>query len=213
MRSFFLKSFKIFVILIVITIFIASFIRVPSPKVYAHKMQPIKIGSTGKKLNSAKFHKIDFGGSGVFTEYPLRVTTLGDFFRLDYKEEFEVAVAKINELQIDKDSGNITIVNNTISMFWEGIEIYSHLKIIVKNNVIYDCHIAIKIEPKNWDDVADVVVEGNKFISSNVLVFYATGVTLKNNFFENLKIVIVSSKNITLKMCTLKKHRVSEKIY
>jgi len=66
----------------------ASFITVPRPKVYAHKIQPIEIESTGKKLNSVKFHKMDFGGSGVFTEYPLRVTTLGDFFRLDYKEAF-----------------------------------------------------------------------------------------------------------------------------
>jgi len=109
-----------------------------------------------------------------------------------------------SELQIDQDSENITIINNTSSMFWEGIEIYSHSKITVKNNTVYDCDTAIKIEPINWDSVADVVVEGNKFINSNVLVFYTIGVTLKNNFFENLEIVIMSSKNITLKMCTLK---------
>jgi len=109
-----------------------------------------------------------------------------------------------SELQIDQDSENITIINNTISMFWEGIEIYSHSKITVKNNTVYDCDTAIKIEPINWNGVADVVVEGNKFINSNVLVFYTIGVTLKNNFFENLEIVIMDSKNITLKMCTLK---------
>jgi len=91
-----------------------------------------------------------------------------------------------SELQIDQDSENITIINNTISMFWEGIEIYSHSKIIVKNNTVYDCDTAIKIEPINWNDVADIVVEGNKFINSNVLVFYTIGVTLKNNSFENL---------------------------
>jgi len=109
-----------------------------------------------------------------------------------------------SELQIDESSENITIINNTISMFWEGIEIYFHSKIIVKNNVVYDCDTAIKIEPINWNDAADVVVEGNKFINSNVLVFYTIGVTLKNNLFENLDIVIMSSKNITLNMCTLK---------
>ena len=89
-------------------------------------------------------------------------------------------------------------------MFWEGIEIYSHSKIIVKNNTVYDCDTAIKIEPINWNDVAAIVVEGNKFINSNVLVFYTIGVTLKNNSFENLEILIMDSKNITLKMCTLK---------
>ncbi len=47
---------------------------------------------------SVKYHKLEFGGSGVFTEYPFRTSVLGDFFRLDYRGEFEIAKAKLDEL-------------------------------------------------------------------------------------------------------------------
>lgn len=43
-------------------------------------------------------YNFKFGGTGVFSEYPYRVTVVGDFFRLDFAEEFESAVAKTNEL-------------------------------------------------------------------------------------------------------------------
>ena len=47
---------------------------------------------------SARYHKLEFGGSGAFTDYPFRTTVVGDFFRLDYREGFEVARAKLAEL-------------------------------------------------------------------------------------------------------------------
>ena len=47
---------------------------------------------------SAMFHQLEFGGAGKFTNYPFTVTIIGDFFRLDYKGEFEIAKAKLYEL-------------------------------------------------------------------------------------------------------------------
>jgi len=60
--------------------------------------QSVEMEFVEKQPYSAKFHKPEFGGFGTFTAYPLRTTIVGDFFRLDYKGEFEVAVAKTYEL-------------------------------------------------------------------------------------------------------------------
>jgi len=67
-------------------------------------------------------------------------------------------------------------------MFWEGIEIYSHSKITVKNNTVYDCDTAIKIEPINWNDVSDIVVEGNKFIKFKRFSFLYNWSNLEKQF-------------------------------
>ena len=58
----------------------------------------ISINGAPRESYSVKYHKLEFGGSGVFTEYPFRVTIVGDFFRMDYKGEFEVSKAKMDEL-------------------------------------------------------------------------------------------------------------------
>ena len=168
MRKKFLNSFKIFAILIVITIFMASFIIVPSPKVYAHKIQPIKIEPTVKKLNSVNFHKMVFGGSGVFTEYPLRVTTLGDFFRLDYKEEFEVAVAKTNELHG---------VGTRIILYTAGVSSVSE-----REDFIYHWNLSIK-------DIAPMDLNGTYFIDPPYGIGYEGRSAWREFYIDFLKLL------------------------
>jgi len=55
----------------------------------------IRLNGAPREPYSAKYHELEFGGSGTFMDYPFMTTVVGDFFRLDYRGEFEIAKAKL----------------------------------------------------------------------------------------------------------------------
>ncbi len=121
------------------------------------------------------------------------------------------------ELQAAAYTYNITIVNNSFIGLWEAVEIYSN-SVVVRNNTFKDCFIGVKVE--TGGQTANVVVEGNSFIYTGVPMFDANGVsrvdqagvlllstdgvTVENNYFENLELPVMQSKNIVIRANILK---------
>ena len=83
----------------------------------------VVIWGANKESYSKRFHRLEFGGSGAFTDYPFRTTVVGDFFRLDYKGEFEIARAKTYQLQ---GMGLKIVLYEPFSSLSERMDFYKH---------------------------------------------------------------------------------------
>ncbi|MCD6515256.1 MAG: right-handed parallel beta-helix repeat-containing protein [Candidatus Odinarchaeota archaeon] len=99
-----------------------------------------------------------------------------------------------SEVQVDLSSAHVSIINNnTIYNLWEGIKVYAHCNVTIRNNTLLDCDFGITITTAYWDGKDDIIIENNRLIMCGILFKDTSGPILENNYLEDAVIVIDSS--------------------
>ncbi len=136
----------------------AKLLEILSEKAELIKQQPYSI----------RFHRMEFSGYGTFTDYPLRTTIVGDFFRLDYRGEFEIAIAKTYELHG---------VGVKIVLYTAGISSPSE-----REDFIYHWNLSIK-------DIAPMDLNGTYYIDPPYSIGYEGRSAWREFYIKFLKLL------------------------